>query len=193
MPDLVSGGYPPVNPNWLLNGSRQVSQAFRESLQRSLVALDSGYLVSGVMSNIAVALQAGDVVNYITFVSGGTAAGTPTHCFFALYSAAGNLIAQTADQGSAAWAADTALKLALETPYVATQDEVVYAAICVNATTVPSIVCGISPRAAFNGSPIAGQVARSQTSGSALTTTAPATIASPTTVTEVPYCVLSTN
>ncbi len=192
MADLESGGYPLKNDKWLLNGSPAVTVLPRESVDRRDVTSDvAGVLVSGEMLSVAIPVQAGDVINDITFVSGATAAGTPTHYWFALYNEAGNLISQTADQTTAAWAAGTAKKLALPAPYVVESETILYAAICVVATTVPSLVCNAVALAFVSGALITGQVVRAQISGTGLTTTAPATIASPTTTANVPYAVLT--
>ena len=61
----------------------------------------------------------------------------------------------------------------------------------VKATTVPSLVCQNTGVAVIAGAVMSGQSIRAQTSGSALTATAPGTIASPTTVAKVPYVVVS--
>jgi hypothetical protein len=52
------------------------------------------------MTSVAIPLEVGDVVTNLTFLSGATAAGTPTNYWFALYdtSATPALIAQSADQ-----------------------------------------------------------------------------------------------
>ena len=65
------------------------------------------------------------------------------------------------------------------------------AALMVKATTVPSLMCQSSGTLNMADVVLTGQVIRAQTSGSALTATAPGTIASPTTAFRVPYVVLS--
>jgi hypothetical protein len=127
------------------------------------------------MTSVPIYLQAGDTVTNLTFISGATAAGTPTNYFFALYNPAGTpLLGQTADQLTAAWAADTVKTLALATPVKITASGLYLVAIMVTATTVPTLV-GVSAAKPF----LTGEVNLAQTSGSALTATAPATVASP--------------
>lgn len=129
---------------------------------------------TGVLCSVALYLQDGDTVTNLTFISGATAAGTPTNYFFALYSGAGALLAQTADQLTAAWAADTAKTLPLATAQKITKSGIYYAAISVTATTVPTLVGTTGAKPVLTGE---GNL--SQTSGSGLTGTAPATIATP--------------
>lgn len=149
---------------------------------------DSGHvaLATGVMTSVPVFLVAGDLITNLSFVSGATAAGTPTAWWFALYDtqATSALIAQTADQTTTAWAANTVKTLALSTAYRVVQTGLHYAACMVTATTPPSLVgtFGVKPV-------VTGERNLSQSSGSGLTTTAPATIASPAVKNFVPLAV----
>lgn len=140
-------------------------------------------LATGVMTSAAIFLEAGDTVTSLSFLSGVTAAGVPTAWWFALYSDAATpaLLAQTANQATAAWAADTIKTLPLATPQLITRTGIYYVAIMVAATTVPSLIAKVTGRAAINGSLLSSKII-AQTSGAALTTTAPATIATPTAV-----------
>lgn len=179
-----------IDPDYLLDGQAYVAQNIRRfNVQSDLVAS----LVTQVMTSVAIPLLAGDKVTNISFVSGATAAGTPTNWWFALYdtSATPALIAQTADQLTAAWAADTVKTLALSTAYTVTTTGVYYAAIMVKATTVPTLDGATLGRAAASGALLSGQKVLAQNSGSALTTTAPATIATPTTQAVVPWVGIS--
>lgn len=187
---LVAGGYPPQNRQFALNG--KPSGLFRESLDRVAINADLAALTTQVMTSVAVALMAGDVVSRIAFKSGGTAAGVPTNWWFALYddAATPNLLAQTADQLTGAWAADTTQDLLLATPQFIPRSGIYYAAVMVKATTVPTLLGANVNRAGASSGLISGQKALAQTSGAALTTTAPATIATPAAVATVPYCVL---
>jgi hypothetical protein len=89
---------------------------------------------------------------------------------------------------TAAWAANTAITLPLATPQMATTAGVYYAAVMVKATTVPTLL-GASLALAGAAASIVSSKVLSNTSGSGLTTTAPATIASPTTVATVPLVI----
>jgi hypothetical protein len=174
--------------SWWLDGSPSM---LRSNLGRRAITATQGNvaaLTTQVMASVALPLEAGDVVTSLTFVSGTTAAGTPTNWWFALYSAAATpaLLAQTADQTSTAWAANTAKTVALSSPQTILTSGVYYAAIMVKATTVPTLAGLTLHDAVLAGAIITGQKVLGMTSGSALTATAPATIASPTTVATIP-------
>jgi len=164
---------------------------FRRNLPRSGLYDDAGdtghvALVTQVMTSVPIFLHAGDVVTNLSFRSGATAAGTPTNWWFALYSNAATpaLLAQSADQLTAAWAASTTKTLALATAQTITQSGIYWAAIHVKATTVPTLVGTLVAPAI-----VTGERNLSQSSGAALTGTAPATIATPTAKNFAPYVV----
>jgi hypothetical protein len=178
------------NEDWLRAGS---PSSFRsESVSALDVNTDLTAFTSAVMASVAVTVQPGDVVTNISFVSGATAGATLSNWWFALYdgSATPALLSQTADQTSAAWAANTVKTLALATPQRFTSAGVVYAAVMVKASTVPTLLGALLPTATAAGA-IVGSKVLAQTSGSALTDTAPATIATPTTVAKVPLAILT--
>jgi hypothetical protein len=162
----------------------------RASLRRSECGGNLAALTTQVMTSVALYLEAGEVVTNLTFCSATTAAGTPTNWWFALYSTASTpaLLGQTADQTSTAWAANTAKTVALATAYTVPTSGIYYASVMVKATTVPTLL-GASLNANASAAVVTGQKVLAMTSGSSLTDTAPATIATPTTVATVPYCV----
>ena len=184
---LLRGGYPPNDPNYLLRGAlpADASKAARANMGR-LIASDTAALTTQVLTTVALPLNAGDLVTKLAFKSGATAAGTPTNYWFALYDTAGALIAQTADQTTTAWAADTTKDLALSTPYLVTKPGVYYAGIMVKASTPPSLVGVTLARAALSTGFLSTDVVLSQTSGTGLTDTAPATIGTVTAIAAVP-------
>lgn len=175
-----------TDQQWLLDGSP--TGLFRSNLRRTECGGNLSALTTQVMTAVALYLKAGDVVTNLTFCSATTAAGTPTNYWYALYSNAATpaLIAQTADQTSTAWAANTPLTLALSTPYTVPTTGVYYAALMVKATTPPTLL-GAALNVNASGAVVTGQKVLANTSGSALTATAPTTIATPTTVATVPY------
>jgi hypothetical protein len=174
---------------YLLNGSA----VKRANLDRRWLVTNTASLTTQVLTSVAIPLEVGDVVTNLTFLSGATAAGTPLNWWFALYdtSATPALIAQSADQTTTAWAAHTAKTLALSAAYTVTTAGIYYAAVMVKATTPPTLAGITLENAAAAGAIVSGQVVLAQTSGSALTDTAPATIASPTTVATIPYVVVT--
>jgi hypothetical protein len=174
---------------WLWAGSPN-GGAVSESFERGNISADLGALTTQVMLSVGVPVQAGEPIGTITFLSGATAAGTPTNYWAALYDTAGVLMAQSADQLTAAWAADTAKVFTLATPQAARDAGIYYAALMVKATTPPSLMGRSVNRAPAAGAIAAGQKVLAQTSGAALVGTAPGTIATPTTVVNVPYVAL---
>ncbi|MFI1701957.1 hypothetical protein ACH419_39255 [Streptomyces bobili] len=166
-----------------LNSAGRPDVFHRANLPR--VGLDDvAALATGVMTSVDLWLNEGDLVTNLTFISAGTAAGTPTAYWFALYDPAGALLSQSADQTSTAWAADTAKTLALGTAQRITRSGKYKAAINVTATTPPSLVGTVGAKPVLTGE---GNL--SQTSGSSLTTTAPATIATPAFKRQVPLVI----
>lgn len=164
---------------------------FRRNLPRIGLydsASDTGQvaLATGVMTAVPIYLQAGDVITNLSFRSGATAAGTPTAWWFALYSSAATpaLLAQTADQTTTAWAANTTKTLALATAQTISTTGIYWAAINVTATTPPTLLGAVGAPAI-----VTGERNLSVSSGSGLTTTATATLASPTAKQFIPYVV----
>lgn len=185
----MTGRYDPVyGTDYLLEGS---PSGVRVSNMRQLDCnSDLGALTTAVLTSVAVPVQTGEVITSITFKSGATPAGTPLNWWFALYSPAGALLAQTADQATAAWAANTVKTLDLATAQRASAAGVYYVGIMVKATTPPTLI-GHDVGLAGAADAILSSKVLAQTSGSGLTTTAPATIATPTTIKQVPFVVLT--
>ena len=180
--------YTPINN--ITNGAYNTQSA---GIVRRLATSNGAALTTGVMTSVSIWLPAGITVSQIGFVSATTAAGTPTNWGYALYSSAATpaKLAQTADQTTTAFAANTLLFKALATPQVITKSAFYWVSMWMAATTVPTL---LSTPAFASGllnvggiNPIASsEVALAVTSGSALTATAPATIATPTNSLVVP-------
>jgi hypothetical protein len=167
---------------------------YRENFDAGEASTDvAAALTTQVMTAVPLVFEVGDRITSLSFLSGATAANTPTNWWFALYDtqATAALIAQSADQAAAAWAADTIKTLALSAAYIVPVTGVYYAAIMVKATAVPSLICRVAARAAANGALLTGYKVKALTSGAALTTTAPATLAAPATVVNRPWCAVS--
>lgn len=161
--------------SWLNTAGRPDPDVIFHRANMPRVGLDDvAAAATGVLCSVPIYLCEGDTVTNLTFISGVTAAVTPTNCFFALYSGGSALLAQTADQLTAAWAADTAKTLPLAAPVKITKSGIYWAAISVTAATVPTLV------GAGTAKPVlTGEINLAQTSGTGLTGTAPATIVTP--------------
>lgn len=193
MSDSVNGHWPIKSEDWMRNGSP--STMFRESLPRWACGSDLAIAASGVELAVAVPLQAGDVVTNITFVTGATAANGPTAGYACLRTAAGALIAQTADFGSTARAANTAYTVALGTgaPYLVTAPGIFLVGISLTVSTTMPTLSGATLRNGIMAGAIGslGGVVLSKSHGSAVGATAPATVATPTTTFAIPYLILT--
>ena len=135
------------------------------------------------------------MVTNILFVTGGTAAGTPTAGFVALYSSASTpaLLAQSADFSTTARAGDTAYQIPLATAQTITQAGLYWVSICFAAATVPTLRGLSVGNAAVAAALVTGMPVSAQTHGSGLTDTAPATITSGTAVATPCYYVATQN
>ncbi len=146
----------------------------RRTLARTDINSAAGVTVptTGKLLVVPVVLEAGDTVTSVGFVTGTTAAGTPTSGFVALYNSAGTLLGQSADFTTTAMGASTVFTKALASPIRASAPGVYYIGWCVAATTMPTLL----------GTPVApaiatGEVSYARESTSATyTTTAPSTL-----------------
>lgn len=181
-------GNPRNDLGWLNSAGRPDPEAVFHRANLPRVGLDdlTDALADAVMTSVPVYLNDGDTVTNLSFISGGTALGTPTNWWFALYSGAGALLSQTADQITTAWAADTVKTLPLATAQRISKSGIYYAAIMINHTAgaVPSLI-GARGAKPF----LAGEGNLAQSSGSSLTGAAPATIATPAFQRSVPLVV----
>lgn len=137
--DAQGGAYQgrPVLESWNMLG---MNGTIAESIPRILCnEANLAALTSGTMFLQAVYLRAGQRITNISFCSATTAAATPTNQIFGLYDVARNLLAQTSNDTTTAWAANTLKTRALTAPYTITGDGVYYVAILVTATTVPTL------------------------------------------------------
>lgn len=125
---------------------------------------------SGTLFMQAIYLQAGQLISNITVWSATTAAGTPTNGFFALYDANRNLLAQTANFTTEAWAANSVKTKALTTAYRVTVSGLYYIGVLQVATTIATVKGGT---AKTGGQLAAAAPILHGTSNTGLTTTLP--------------------
>jgi hypothetical protein len=181
---LINAHYPPINGDWLRAGSPAV---YAESIPKLLAGADNAIAATGVEMAVKIPLVAGTVVTSLTFVTGGTAAGTPTAGYAVLRDTSGNKLAQTADFGSTARAANTAYTVSLATAQLISATGFYYVGISFTASTVPTLR-GVS---LGNAAVTAVGTTLSVTHGSAVGATAPSTIATPSNAAVVPYFLVS--
>lgn len=162
----------------------------RSNIPAWACASDLAATGTGVAIGTRIYLRKGDVITNISFVSGNTAAATLTNQWHALYSEAGALLAQSADQGAAAWAANTAKKLALSAPYTVLADGWYIVATSTTASTVQTLI-GCAPIVTASGAVHTGSKAMGFTFGSAVAGVAPATTGTQTAVAKCPLAIVS--
>lgn len=94
---------------------------------------------SGTLNMQAIYLRAGQLVSNISLCSATTAAGTPTNYAFGLYDGSRNLLANSANQTTTAWTANTLKTLAMTTPYRVPTSALYYIGYYMTATAVPTL------------------------------------------------------
>jgi len=94
---------------------------------------------SGTIYLHSILLPSGYPVANISFTSNTTAAGTPTNWWFALTDNNFLQLRATANQTTRAWPANTSMSLPLASPFTTTYWGIHYLAICVTATTLPTL------------------------------------------------------
>ncbi|MEU1496044.1 right-handed parallel beta-helix repeat-containing protein [Streptomyces sp. NPDC005732] len=102
---------------------------------------------SGTLYLVPIWLPKGLVISNITFASGGTAAVTPTNWWFTLHDSTKKALARTADQTTAAWAANTLMTKAIAqttagsaSTYTTTYAGLHYLGVMIKASTNPSLI-----------------------------------------------------
>lgn len=136
---LLNSLYPTVSPidNWGINGNHG------ETIDRNVCPeVNTTVATTGQIWLQAIWLQAGTVVNNISFHSATTAASVPTHYCFGLYDSSRNNLATTADQTSTAWGANTMKTLATTAAYTVPTTGLYYLGFMCVATTVPTLKGG---------------------------------------------------
>ena len=181
--------------NWLLSG--KPSGTYFETCPRGEVNIDQAVAASGVMLTAAIPVTQGAVLTKVTFAVGGTAASTPLHWWVALYGPGATvqpLLVQSADQLTTAIAANTFVTTSFTTPYTAPTTDVYYIGLSFSGTTAPTL---LGKAQGLNATNIIAFLAAfttaaplAQTSGSAVGGVAPATVATPTNVLTVPWCLV---
>ena len=130
---------------------------------------------SATLTMTAIVLPAGKTVTGITFISGAQAEATGTHLWYALYDRNLVLLAQATDNtGAAAFAANTAFRMALAAPTICPYSGLYYLGFCCVASgTVPTLLNITLPLANNNGSITGMTPIVAATSSTGLTATAP--------------------
>lgn len=147
------------------------SGTIAETIPRDLCPeVNTTAAATGTLFLQAIYLRAGQLVSSISIWSATTAAGTPTNGFFALYDAARNLLAQSANFTTEAWAANSVKTKAMTTAYRVPVSGLYYIGLLQVATTIATIKGGT---AKTGGQLAAAAPILNGTSSTGLTTTLP--------------------
>ena len=120
-----------------------ISGTLAESIPRELCPeVNTTVAASGALNMQLIYLTAGQLVSNITLASATTAAATPTNYFFALYDGNRNLLAQSANQTTTAWPANTVKTLAMTSPFRVQVSGAYYIGYFMAAGTVPTLKGG---------------------------------------------------
>lgn len=177
-----------ISDDYLRQGA-PTNVTFAETIPRYSAGADLAIAATGVELSVGVPLNSGDLVTTITFVTGATAAGTPTAGYLCLRDPAGALLAQSADLGNTARTANTAYGIALATAQLISTPGLYYVGISFTAGTVPTLRGATVLNGIIAGAVVTGAKVLSRSHGSAVGAVAPATTATPTTTFAIPYLV----
>ncbi len=163
----------------LLGGAAPYTGFPRTNMPNAAGGADLAALATGVITGTYVYLDAGQVVNRIAFVNGATTGATLTHQWAAIWAVGGgSLGAQSTDSVVATTVANQMLEYLMSAPYTAPISGMYPVGLMFAGTTVPSIR-GASLGTGNSMAPVLTgftSLKHGWTSGSALTTTAPASV-----------------
>lgn len=170
---------------------------YRANFDRSLINTDNAIGTTGLLTMMAVALNAGDIVTKISVCVGATAGATLTNQYVCLYSGATIplVLAQSTATANAAMAANTVYTASLTAPFTITSTGLFWAGVCVTGTTIPTLVGKTTQLNATAAAALNTLVGGSGANGLCVTatgnaTTAPATMASITQLAVQPWVLL---
>jgi hypothetical protein len=161
-----------------------------ESIPRNICTETNSVVptASGTMFMQAIYLPAGITATNVSWHSATTAAGTPTNNIIGLYSGARAKLAETANQTTAAWAANTLKTIPFATPYAVTTSGIYYIGFMMTATT---IITSKGNTAITNGALAAQAPILHGASDAGLTTSIPANAAAITGGLVTAWCAIS--
>lgn len=161
--------------------------SYAESMRRADAAANLAALASGTLFLTGGGyLPTGSTVTRIGFVSGTTAAVTPTNQFFCIVNADTlAVLAKTADDGATAWGANALKELVLSAPLTVTDDTRIFIGCLVAAATPPTLTGAALFNAAVAG--LAPVIAGTSTAGLTTPASLGAAAAAPAANVNFPY------
>lgn len=178
---MISGGMLPV-------GGATATTPFAQTFDRRFALSTVFAPTSGTLTLTGIWLPAGSVVTGITFVSGSTAESGGSHLWYALYKADLTFMAQATDNtGAAAFAANTAFRMALTAAQTCPYTGLYYLGFMCQATQMPTLLNVTAASVNANGNITGMTPIVAATSTGSLTTTAPSPAGALTTITQALY------
>jgi hypothetical protein len=186
----------PLDPDYIMQG--QPAQTYRTTIP--LWALGTAAMgnmalsATGVGLSAAIALQQGDVVTNISYITATTASSATPNQYVALYEnnttpGTPNLVA-TSGTLAVTRSANTLYTIKMTSQYTVPISGTYYISISFTAATVPTILGGTAFNAVDTAS-LLGSSILSQSHGAALGGVAPATITGATTVAKMPFFIVT--
>jgi hypothetical protein len=130
---MPHGRQGPISPSDAFSGWRYTN------LPRAMTKASSALPASGTLLATLLWLPAGITINTLGWISGSTAAGTPTHHWMVLMDSLRFVLVAATDKTTTAIAANTVQTYTLSTPnYFVPYEGYYYAGLLVTATTMPT-------------------------------------------------------
>lgn len=145
---VVSPGISPAEFSASPTGA--LAETFPRCLGSAATATQAIGATTGTVYMAAIWLPAGLTVTNLNWITGGTAANTPTHWWLGLANASRVQVAHTADQTSGAIAANTLVGKALTATYTTTYTGLYYLLLSVTAAANPTATGLPAPSANLN-------------------------------------------
>src|SRR5690242_8687292 len=156
---------------------------WRANFDRSLINADNAIGTTGLITAMAVWVNAGDVITKASVCVGATAGATLTHKYFALYSYIATpalLGTQQTDDTGAAMAANTVYTGTFGATFTVLTSGLIWVAFCITGTTIPTLVgrtVSVNATAAAALNTLAGGTNGLCVTATGAASTAPATMA----------------
>jgi hypothetical protein len=116
------------------------TSAVAATFDRAIPTSSQTPLTAGTLFLAGISLEAGQVINNISFKSGSSAASSPTHQWFGIADPSRAVQRWTSDDTTTAWGATTVKTLNLTSAYTVPTSDTYYLAIMVSGTTAPTLL-----------------------------------------------------
>lgn len=177
-------------------GSPLASSLYRENFPRDQISADNAIGTTGLITAMAVWVNAGDIITKASVCVGATAGATLTHKYFALYSyitVPALLGTQQTDDTGAAMAANTVYTGTFGATFTVLTSGLIWVAFCITGTTIPTLIgktTNVNATAAAALNTLTGLTNGLCVTATGAASTAPSTMASITQLAVQPWVLL---